>query len=136
MVLSSTSCPIRARTRSLDLGRCRYLAPFSAGKEGSQEAFLFCQHQVLMATTSLARGFDGLDPKPIVVGDELVNCRLGNPTMLGDLLGWPRVNQGIVDDEPTPSAPGPGVIFQSALDFFEREMSGCAGDSCHNFPLF
>jgi transposase-like protein len=54
--------------------------------------------------------------------------------MFGNLLGFPGLDLGIVDDEPSLSAPGAWVCLEPMLDFFNREMGDCSRHSCHIVP--
>src|SRR5260221_8338461 len=87
-----------------------------------------------MTTPTLARRLDRLDSQPIVAGDDLMHHRFGDSTMLGNLLGFPGLDLGIVDDEPSLSAPGAWVCLEPMLDFFNREMGDCSRHSCHIVP--
>src|SRR5258708_16381621 len=87
-----------------------------------------------MRPPTLARRRYRLDSQPIVAGDDLMHHRFGDSTMLGNLLGFPGLDLGIVDDEPSLSAPGAWVCLEPMLDFFNREMGDCSRHSCHIVP--
>ena len=134
MVLSSTSCPTRAGTRPLNFRcRCNFSGPGTC-EERRQEVLFYFQRQIDITTASLARRFKRSDSKPIGEGDNLMNCRFGHCALFGNLFRFPRINQGVLDNEPALSAPRTRIVLPSAFDFLKGYMSCCTCDSCHTFP--
>jgi hypothetical protein len=114
-----------------DLGCRSDLATLSPREKRSQKVAFFLPRQILVAATSLARRFHSTRTQAVVGGNRVMDRRRGNATLPGDLFGFPGFHQGIIDDEPALSAKGARIGLHPLLDFFSRQMSGCAGHAGH-----
>jgi hypothetical protein len=71
-----------------------------------------------MPTASLAWCLDSRNSQSIVGGDHLVDRCLGDATMPGNVLGFARFCQGIINDKPALTTPRPSVRFEPLFHFF------------------
>ncbi len=119
---SGKSCCHRPRVR-LVLALARWIpaavaiAPVCARAKNCRSS---SKRRLDVATASLARCLDRTHSKAIVERDDLMHRRFGHPAMFGDLFRFPRINQGVIDNEPALSAPSTWIVLQSAFHFLIR----------------
>src|SRR5713101_8851008 len=111
---------------SLDLGHSGDLSALGLRKERSKERFLFLQRQILMPTASLAWCFQCCRSQAIVGRDDSMHRRGGDSRMQGNLFGFARRNQGIVNDPPMLSDPRTRIRVHAFFDLINRQVRGCS----------
>jgi hypothetical protein len=94
----------------------RNFPAFGSREKEGEERLLFLPGHRLPAATSFASGLDRTYSQAIVAGNDPVHHRDGGAGMLGNLAGFSRIHQGVIDDQPALAAQGTGVLLQSRFD--------------------
>src|SRR2546429_6744089 len=108
---------------------CSNLSPLSLSKKGLQKAAFLLHTHILMTASTLAWRFNRSQPQAVVGGNDAAHRRDRHARISGDLFGFPRRNQGVVNDPPAFSNPKAWIHFHATFDFFHWKMSSGSCDS-------
>ncbi len=118
-----------------DLPHRRDLPALRLRKKWGQEFLFFFQGEILSPSASLAGRFNRHDAETVVAGDYCMSSCCGHSTVPCNLRSRPRLDQGIVDNEPTLPPVGAGIGPHPVFHFCQGQMGCCMSYLCHVFLL-
>ncbi|GHO49871.1 hypothetical protein KSX_80340 [Ktedonospora formicarum] len=103
--------------RPLDFLSGGNFSAFGSAEKGSQERLLFFPTPIL-AAAAFARGFDTSNSQAIVAGYHSVDHSDRGASMLGNFTGFSRINQSVIDDQPTLPIEGAWLLLPFRFHYF------------------
>src|SRR5512135_529373 len=107
---------------------------FGTRKKRLQKGPFLLQRHVFMATPTGAGRFNSRQPHAVVGGNDAAHRGDGYPGVFGNLFGFARGNERIIDNPPAVSHPKARIQFHATFDFFQRKMSCGSCDSASHSP--
>lgn len=111
----------------LDGARCDQFACFGLRNKGGQQRFLISATQIGVKPTTAAIVFNGGWAMVVVLFHHIMDKITGDASMRGDVLGWPGIDLGIVDDQPLFALPEIIGGMHLLADGIKRQMGHCLG---------
>jgi hypothetical protein len=100
-----------------------------SGEKGLEKAAFLLLAHVFMAASPFARRISRSQSQAIIAGNNAAHGRSRHPRISGNLFGFPRAHQGMVNDPPAFSNPIAWVHFHATFDVFQWNMSSGSCDS-------
>jgi soluble P-type ATPase len=98
-------------------------------EKGLQKAAFLLHAHVFMTASPFAWRFNRGKSQAVIAGNDAAHRCDRHPCISGDLFGFARLNQGVVNDPPAFSNPRVWVHFHATFDFFHWNMSSGSCDS-------
>src|SRR5216684_5054901 len=131
MVLSSTSCPTRA-SNARQISSVVANSPRSAcPKNGAKNSRSSSRRRLPTSAASLAGCLHCRYSLPVVARDQRMNRRFRDPTVARNVLGFARLYQRVINDQPTLTVQWTRIGGHTSLDFLYRQIPCCSCDPCH-----
>jgi hypothetical protein len=145
MLLICTACFTSARTRLLNFFGCGKFSLCGSGEKGLEKAAFLLQAHIFMTASTLAGSFNRSPSQAVVAGNDAAHRCDRHTRISSNLFGFPRANQGMVNDPPAFSNPITWVHFHATFHVFQWNMSSGSCDSrshyssssfLHHFPYY